>query len=176
MSSLLERMRKEQAAKLAAGTIPKPATVVEGAKAGATSLGTVKPAAPPAASQAMVQARQLLSTAEEQLAKDAANGLFDFKVPEGTEIPVDKFKQTFTALRAAQLAKTPELGKLQTMTMENLRQFEELAHILTDEQVAVIVTGAFYVADVKVASGKTKVATASTAQAASELSLDDLFG
>lgn len=178
MSSLIERMRAEQAARLAARQQATPvATPEDAAKvAQTTNIGSVGISKPTVVTQAMTQARQLLSTAEEQLARDAAAGLFDFKKPEGSEIPVEKFRQVFQALRAAQLAKTPDLPKLQVETMENLRQYEELAHILSDEQVAVIVQGAYYVADVKVAAGKTKVATATTAKKAAELTLDDLFG
>lgn len=174
MSKLLERMRQQQAERLAALKAPAQATVADAQKANAASTSSVSSAQAPAVNDSIVRARQLLNSAEEQMAKDQASGLFDIAIPEGTDIPVEKFKIVFQKLRLAQIAKTPDLPNLQIETMENLRQYEELCHILRDEQVAVIVSGAFHVANVKIATGKSKTATATTAAKASGLSLGDL--
>lgn len=174
--SLLERM-KAKSASAAPVVAAKPtgiaalkaqASAVLSGGSGGTSTGSTT------VNATIEAAKGLLSTAEEQLQKDRASGLFDLKDVKGTEIPVDKFLENFQALRYAQLAKTPQLPQLQVATMNNLRQYEELAHILTDAQLAVIISGALEVANVKVATGKAKASSTEAVKAkAKTLSLTD---
>lgn len=172
--SLLDRMKAKSAA---APVVAKP-TGLAALRAQATSAlagGTVGAAGGKTAVSATIEAAKgLLSTAEEQLQKDREAGLFDLKEVKGTDIPVDKFLETFQSLRYAQLAKTPQLPQLQVATMNNLRQYEELAHLLTDDQLSVVISGALEVANVKVATGKAKATNTETVKAkAKSLSLSD---
>lgn len=122
------------------------------------------------------KAKQGLSSAEEQLAKDKESGLFEMQGQISAEIPVDKFMQNFHDLRASQLAKTPDLPNLLNFINSNVRKYPELAHALTDEQLHIIVGVNLEVANVKQSNGQAKAATTKeVARKNSQISADDFF-
>lgn len=91
-----------------------------------------------------------------------------------TNTLIDNLKQ----LDAAVYEKTPEIKSLSQAIRKNLEQYNELVHLLTDEQLGIMASGYLYTAGVetepKTAQGKS-TARQQKINDLSKLSLDQLF-
>ena len=127
------------------------------------------------------------SVAKQQTALEKARELLQRKQEAGTysidSETASKFPQELdpsavgSALReldAALMMKTPELRNLVLNINRNLRQYEELAYLLTDEQLSILVSGNLYMRGIELAqSGKGSKTTAELKSLTGNLSVDD---
>jgi hypothetical protein len=124
---------------------------------------------------ALSKAKRAVTSAEEQFHKEKDNGLFKFSkvdaVPD--EVNPDEFMDKLETLRMAQLTRTPELPRLCQATIKEMRQHEELVHLLSDEQLSIITGSALLTAKVEIKNSAKSKGLADLKSKAQEVSLDD---
>jgi hypothetical protein len=90
-----------------------------------------------------------------QKQEEAGTYKFSAKISEIEGLDGNEFIARMHALDAATVEKTPDIGSLSLRIRQNLQQYPELTHILTDPQLSIIASGVLYVAGVETAP-KTK--------------------
>lgn len=223
MSSMIERLRAEAAAKRAqadseaqavpaAATEQVPATslaaklaALKNKTAGMTGQGsivssakstiadklriaTLENASGKSAAELGAEALAKLQVKKEDDAFERATSILQrrrdsglYTIPENVaermpeELPADVLEAKLAHLDAALLTKTPEMRGLMMDLAKNLRQYEELVHLLSDEQLNIITSGLMDVAGVEVVSSKKTAGSAAAISAGASLTVDD-FG
>lgn len=143
---------------------------------------------PQATSASILMAQKNKIAESQQNAVDAAKSLIDKRAQEGfydvaekdklpIDLPADVVSQKLLTLDAALIAKTPELRSLTIEINKNLRQYDELAYLLTDEQLHVIVEANRTTAGVIISTGANvnKSKSAKVNQIADNVSADDFL-
>lgn len=177
MSSLADKLRARKAAKNKAvvqstNTVPElrinvPTTKDIKKESGLSNLSM----------QISIQNDKLQQHIEQQESK----GVYAFsdKIKEIEELDADVFINNMKMLDQATVEKTPDIRSLLINIRTNLQQYAELTHILTDDQLGIIVKGALCQANVetapKSAAGKNKKMQQEIAEFVSgETALSDL--
>lgn len=187
---VLAKMRLKQQ-----GTIAQTQGVHHGKTTGtgtSNALATTNPAAQAAQAKAAAEAvaQRVMTPAERQLAEAKAllqqheeKGLYNIeesaaaRLPQ--ELPAAEVSEKLRELHAALLMRTPQLPNLMIDINRNLRQYDELAYLLTDDQLGLIVNSNLAVkntvlVNAKTATGKGKSATAIASKLAATVTADDL--
>ena len=125
------------------------------------------------AQRAMEEAKKLLQTKEGIgfYTIDPANHKH---LPE--ELPAAVVEEKLRELDAALVLKTPDLARLTIEINRNLRQYDELAYLLKDEQLGLIVQSNLAIKNTELIATKTKSASAATRneKLAAVLTADDI--
>jgi hypothetical protein len=128
-------------------------------------------------SKQIARANDKLAT---HIQKQEESGAYKFSEKIGDIEGLDgaEFIARMHALDAATVEKTPDIGTLSIKIRQNLQQYPELTHILTDAQLGIISSGVLYVAGVET-EPKTKQGKAIKdkldIKKLSETSIDELF-
>lgn len=129
----------------------------------------------------LVQAGNLRNKVEEHLAKQEEKGLYT--VPDAADglegFDGDTFIRNLRDLDAAVVEKTPDIRRFSTLIRENLEQYPELTHILSEEQLGIIVSGVLTTANVDTAPKSKAAKTKASKKKIEDLAntnIDDLFG
>lgn len=111
----------------------------------------------------VVEVQQQKTALSKHIEEQEAKGIYEIvgEVPE--DLDADEILQDLKDLDAATFEKTPEIGKFSRKIRQNLSQYPELCHILTDEQLGILVDGYLYLADVQT-TPKTKTGQSKAAQ------------
>lgn len=184
---VLAKMRLKQQ-----GTIAQTQGVHQGKATGAgtsNALATSNPDAQAKAAAAAI-AQRVMTPAERQLAEAKAllqqheeKGLYNIEEANAArlpqELPAAEVSEKLRELHASLLMRTPQLPNLMIEINRNLRQYDELAYLLTDDQLGLIVNSNLAVKNtilVNSASkaGKGKSATAIASKLAATVTADDL--
>lgn len=117
---------------------------------------------------------------EARLISAQERGLYD--VPDEARsldgLDADLLLAKMRDLDAATVAKTPEIPSLCREIRANLEQYPELTHILSDEQLGIIVKGYLVQADVETSPKTTQAKSAKATKVVADLaslSIDELF-
>ena len=120
---------------------------------------------------------ECLSEAEQKVAEQEAKGVY--KLPEAATVlmgeQANELIGTMQALDAALVDKTPEIRTLSAAIRKNLEQFPELTHILSDDQLHIMIQGYLTIANVKTAP-KTKAAQTAQANKKADAKIKSLAG
>jgi hypothetical protein len=130
-----------------------------------------------AVSSVLTAQQQATNSARSLIEQRAAEGFYTIAKAESlpAALPATLIEQHLLEMDAALLGRTPELTTLVVKINQNLRQYEELAYLLNDEQLHLIVESNLAAASVTISSGKAtdKSNNARLAQKLDSLSLDD---
>lgn len=130
------------------------------------------------AQRVLTPAERQLDMAREMLQKKQDEGFYDIKEPSKlpVDLPANVVSDKLRELDAALIMRTPRLPNLMIDINRNLRQYDELAYLLTDDQLGLIVASNLAVKDVQLLTTKPKGKAASTtaAKLARSVTVDDL--
>lgn len=153
---------------------------VEPSTSGTTSVSPEKTALGALQGLTKAKADAATSTVKAQLEQREADGLYNLP-PEAYEIAgeaADRLLDKMRELDEATLSKTPSIAHLSIATRKNLEQYPELVHILSEEQLGIIVQGFLVAADIELApktpQGKAAASKTLIAELASA-NISDLF-
>jgi hypothetical protein len=143
-----------------------------------TEVTVTQTASPALAQQVLTPAQRAIQMAQEKLAKREEAGFYNVrdadKLPQ--ELPADVVAEKLRNLDAALELRTPDLPVLLIEINKNLRQYDELAYCLTDDQLGLIVQSNLSVKSVELT--KQKITTKGgkvKADALAQLDVDDMF-
>lgn len=137
------------------------------------SIGTGKDKV--TSNNAIARAKSALDSATEKYEQEKAAGIFEL-APGATppaDIDTGEFFEKLADLRFSMLSRSPDLGTLTRKLLVNLRENEELTHLLTDEQLHVVIEGALAGANVEIADAKKSKGLSSLKAKADSLSASD---
>lgn len=176
--SLKERMAqaKAQRVKQVAGVSSEETKVVQSNASTNSTKSTIGDSLAGMAKQISANNTKLASHIREQ--EEAGVYSFNDKIRGIEGLDADEFINKMQMLDQATVEKTPDIRTFTLKIRQNLQQYPELTHILTDEQLNIIVSGAIYISGQellpKTKQGKSAKATLDIKKL-SEQSLDDLF-
>ncbi len=151
------------------------ATVKTVGTAGASTLGEKKGQFT-SLDDLVVSVKETKSELDKHLEKQEAKGAYNLKdeVRELDGLDADLLLSNLQSLDAATVEKTPDIRTFCRAIRKNLEQYSELTHLLTDDQLGIIVGGYLTTAGIETAP-KTKAA-ATKAKKKELTSLNDLGG
>jgi hypothetical protein len=126
----------------------------------------------------LTPAERQLQAAKQLMQQREEAGFYDIKegdcLPE--ELPADVVSNKLRELDAAMELRTPQLANLMIDINRNLRQYDELAYLLTDDQLGLIVRSNLAVKNIELSAASTKKTSAVTtaAKLAKSVTVDDL--
>lgn len=126
-------------------------------------------------SNAISRAKSALDSATAKYEEEKAAGTFQLAAgaTPPKDIDTDEFFEKMADLRFAMLSRSPDLGILTRQLLVNLRENEELTHLLTDDQLHVVIEGALAGANVEIADAKKSKGLSSLKAKADSLSAND---
>lgn len=173
LEKLRARMKADEQSKSASKTNND--AVVEKAASSGSSASVTTGRTKVTSDSAISRAKSALDSAQEVYQKEADSGMYQLAAgataPEGVD--PDSFFEQLADLRMAALAKTPDLGSLTRKLLVNLRENEELTHLLTDDQLHIVIEGALAGANVEIKDAKKSKGLSNLKSQVDSLSADD---
>lgn len=128
------------------------------------------------------QVSEQLSKADAHALSQEQKGVYNFEPITSIEgLDVNTFTHNMKELDKALVEKTPDIKHLSLAIRQNLQQYKELTHLLTDEQLHILVSGMLETAGVETApKGKGKGSSNNnkvlTPDEVAQLDMSDLLG
>lgn len=176
---LAKKKAAEQAGKSPGlGATNRSAAANIGAVTGTGSNLSTATSKPLLAQNVLTPAQKAMDAAKQLLQNKEAVGFYTIdkadQLPE--ELPASLVSEKLRELDAALVLKTPQLAVLTVEINRNLRQYDELAYLLSDEQLGLIVAANLTIKNTELISTKTKSASAATrnTKIAASLTADDI--